>query len=225
MSTPAEEWTLILNVFNEYYDRNRNNSEVAAYAHQIQQLAQHCYMQREEAGGWAGEFTRALLLIGARDTAARQEHWDNPPDAGWRGFCEFFLGESLCGTMQVGGEHFSEHLSPGFYEYIKARLVRVGQDGPPETAFDRIRDDMLAIIEEHKKLIDLAVAPAAQNVQEYGPEWFRSIVGYNIGGDASALRRRTLDRIRLELADMGLITRSQGVQLLYLSGNVPVGGF
>ncbi|MEM9460107.1 MAG: hypothetical protein AAGF11_38380 [Myxococcota bacterium] len=222
MPTADEQWTLILNVFDEYYERNRDNAEVAAYAHQIQQLAHNCYRQREEAGGWAGEFTRTLLLIGARDTADRAEHWDNPPDAGWRPVCEFFLGD-LCGTIQAGGEHFSEHLAPGFYEYIKARLTRVGRDGPPEGAYERIRDDMLAIIDEHKKLIELAVMPAAQNVHEYGAPWFRSLVGYNIGGDASALRRRTLDRIRLELAEEGIITRSQGVQLLSQFSTIPIG--
>ena len=224
MDNPSEQWTIILNVLNAYYERNKDNAEVAAYAHQIQQLAQQCHAQREEAGGWAGEFTRALLLIAARDTAARQEHWDNPPDAWWRSSCELVLG-SLCGTMQAGGEHFSEHLAPGFYQYIKTRLVKVGRSGSPDGAYERIRDDMIKIIEEHKKLIKLAVAPAAANVHEYGPSLVRSLIAFNIGGDATDLRKRTLDRIRLELAEEGLITRSQGVQLLSLFSTVGFGGF
>ena len=213
MSTAAEQWTIILEALGGYYQRNRNNPEVAAYAHQIDQLAQHCHMQRQEAGGWAGEFTRTLLLIAARDTLARSAHWDNPPDAWWRWSCDWLLG-GLCGTIQAGGEHFSEHLAPGFYQYIKARLVRAGRSGDPAGAFERIRTDMIAIIDEHKKLIELAVAPAAQQVHEYGAPFFRSLIALNIAGDATQLRRNTLDRIRLELAEEGIISRSDGLRLL-----------
>lgn len=218
----AEQWSMILEVLGGYYRRNEGNAEVAAYAHQIYQLALHSHMQRQEVGGWAGEFTRTLLLIAARDTAARREHWDNPPDAWWRGACSLVLG-NLCGTMQAGGEHFSEHLAPGFYTYIKARLVRAGRNGDPAGAFERIRVDMLAIIDEHKKLIDLAVMPAAQQVTQYGAPLMRSLIAFNIGGDATRLRRDTLDRIRLELASEGIISRSDGVRLLALFA--PVGGF
>jgi hypothetical protein len=214
MGNPAEEWSMILQVLGGYYQRNANNPEVAAYAHQIDQLAQHCHMQREEAGGWAGEFTRTLLLIAAQDTAARPQHWDNPPDAWWRPGCAFILG-NLCGTVQAGGEHFSEHLSPGFYTYIKNRLVRVGRSGDASGAFERIRTDMRKIIAEHNKLIQLAVTPAAQQVHEYGSPFLRSLIAFNIGGDAVTLRRNTLDRIRLELASEGIISRSDGVRLLY----------
>jgi hypothetical protein len=209
----AEQWTIILDALGGYYRRNEGNAEVAAYAHQIYQLALHSHMQRQEAGGWAGEFTRTLLLIAANDTAARGQHWDNPPHEWWRPACALVLG-SLCGTVQAGNEHFSQHLAPGFYEYIKTRLVRVGRTGDPSGAFERIRVDMRAIIAEHDKLIELAVRPAAQQVHEYGSPFFRSLIAFNIAGDAVKLRRDTLDRIRLELAAEGIISRSDGLRLL-----------
>lgn len=216
MRNPAEEWTMILKVLDAYYERNKT-SQVRAYAHQIQQLARFSHLHREEIGGWAGEFTRTLLLIAAKDTAARGKHWDNPEDRWWQGACSLILGD-LCETMNAGGEHFNEHLAPGFYEYLKQRLVAAGRKGPRKGAFDRIKAEMEKLIKEHDNLIEQAVKPAAAEVHEYGWSQFRSFIAFNIAGDAIALRKRTLDKIRLELVKMGLISPSEGVKLLAKSG-------
>lgn len=216
MRNPAEEWTMIRKVLGEYYERNKN-SKVRAYAHQIQQLARFSYLNREEIGGWAGEFTRTLLLIAAQDTAARGKHWDNPEDRWWQGACSLALGD-LCETMNAGTEHFNEHLAPGFHEYMKRRMVEAGRRGSRKKAFERVKAEMEKLIKEHDSLIEQAVKPAAAEVHEYGPSWFRSLIALNIAGDAVALRKRTLDKIRLELVKMGIISPSEGVKLLAKSG-------
>lgn len=223
MRNPAQEWNFILEVLGAYAQRNRTG-EVAAYAQQLHQLAVHCARGRAESGGWAGEFTRTLLLVAARDTADRGEHWDNPTDARWRSLCDPVMGD-LCGTMQAGWEHFEDHLAPGFYEYIRNELIRVAQAGPRSSAGTRIFARRDELIEEHKNLVQHGVRPAAMEVRQYGNRLMRHGVAFIIAGDASQLRRRTLDRVRLDLTRAGWLTSQESIRFAMTQGGFAGGLF
>lgn len=219
----TQEWQFILDVMREYAERNRQ-SEVAGYAQQLYQLAVHSHRGRKEAGGWAGEFTRTLLMIAARDTAERAEYWDNPSKAWWRSVCDPLFGD-LCGTTQAGWEHFDDHLAPGFYEYMHKALFEAGRAGPRETAAARIFERRDELIEEHKALIERGVAPAALLVPQYGNMAARRSIAFVISGDATSLRHRTLDRIRLELTRAGLLGMQDSIRFAQTLGGVMVSGF
>ena len=224
------EWDYILEELSNYYADNLNNPDAVAFSQQMHNLAQGAYLNRVEAGGWAGDFTRNTLLTAARDIANNRSFWDSPTRTsltgptfrnsqfGWYANYQCnrrdLIGLAIrprktCAFSRAGDHHLERHLKPAFKQSIEESLSKIADNDCLEGQA-LINEFELAISNlqaEHSKLLDTVLIPGLEMLpilplgQRFG-EW-------NIPRVARDLREDALYDVIQNYVDQGRISREE----------------
>ncbi len=179
-----KEWSFINTTLQKYYQETKSKKiELVGFAHQMYNLADISYNNREEIGGWAGNFVRYNLYFAANDIRNRWDYWQKsysgkacvvipqliPKISYWgrlRNLILALIFENDCGALGAGYAHERDHLNPAFQQYIKSQLTTVIQQNLQGNIREKMICKIQEIIQEHDALIRNAVIPGWQKIDD-----------------------------------------------------------
>ena len=226
----AAEWDYILEELSDYYADNSNNPDAVAFSQQMHNLAQGAYLNRIEAGGWAGDFTRNTLLTAARDIANNRNFWDSPTrlslvgpafrnsQFGWYANYQCnrrdLIGLAIqprktCAFSRAGDHHLERHLKPAFKQSIEERLSKIADNDCLEgqALIDEFKPTISNLQAEHSKLLNTVLIPGLETlpILPLG----RSFGEWNIPRVARDLREDALYEAIQDYVNQGRISREE----------------